>query len=431
MAVQTAVTHDPHLTFVLSTEQRDLLLSVGQLPQEFSRPIGLAARTRDGFEVTMPLLDVALLVEWLEERMWNVKNKKRAREIKALRTFLEDRAKAYIDDNLDKVQSWFEGHNPVHPAANRLLAFLDELDLYDEDDDEIPFDELVQSVFNDPELISMVDRFVDSLGQTPIPEVGGLPLSQVLKLIASQWVLEDSAVHLNDGLTLDDLARAPLFLDARTLLRAIHDEGPVPTTSNGRFRREFVLHVLPHLPWVGRWMLRTHKTKPVLKEQDAFPIPVLRTVLKAAGLIEEEDRLIKVTEHGEWLLDDERVGMLYCAVFHAFFQETCLADLDGLDPCDSLQETMGYSLFRLSNLGSKWYALDKFLDRILADPAKWDLEMLGPRSREAVLCARIVEPLEAFGLLDTRGQSGKKGKTGQLKFRKTSLVDRFLTFRFD
>lgn len=431
MAVQTAVTQDPYLTFVLSTEQRDLLLSVGQLPREFARPIGLAARTRDGFEVTMPLVDVAQVVGSLERRIWDVKNRKLAREIRGVCTYLEDQAKAYISDNLDEVQSWFEQHSPGHAVANDLLALLDEMDLYDEDEDEITFDDLVESVFNDPELISMVDRFLDSLGHVPLPEVGGLSPAQFLALVSSQWNLEDSIVRLNDGLVLDDLARAPLFLDARTLLRAVRDGRAIPATADGRFRREFVLHVLPQLPWVEMWRLRTRKTKPILKELDAFPIPLLRTVLDAAGLIEEEDRFIKVTEHGELLLDDERVGMLYCAVFQAFFQGTCLADLDPFGPHDSLQEMIGYSLFRLSNLGSKWYALDKFVDRILADPVKWDLELLQPKSREAVLRARIIEPLKAFGLLEMRGKSGKKGKAGQLKFRKTPLVDRFLSFRFD
>jgi hypothetical protein len=191
------------------------------------------------------------------------------------------------------------------------------------------------------------------------------------------------------------------------------------------------MHVLPDLPWAAQCMSRSRQAKPILKEQDAFPIHVLRIVLEASGLLEEEDGLIDVTEHGAWLLDDDRVGMLYCVVFWAFFQEISLAELDGLSSCESLQETIGYSLFGLSSLSSKWYALDKLVDRILTDVAKWDLEILQPKKREAVLWARLFEPLLGFGLLESRGQSGKKGKPAQLRFRKTPLVEQFLTFLFD
>jgi hypothetical protein len=122
VAVQTAVRQDPHLTFMLSTEQRELILSVAQLPPEFSRTIGLAARTRDEFEVTMPLLGVAQIVDWLEQSVWDVKNRKSARQIKGVCTYLEDQAKAYISHNLEEVQRWHEQHHPEHAAVNHLLG---------------------------------------------------------------------------------------------------------------------------------------------------------------------------------------------------------------------------------------------------------------------------------------------------------------------
>jgi hypothetical protein len=258
----------------------------------------------------------------------------------------------------------------------------------------------------------------------------GLTLGHFYRL-ATDWDGEKAAVRLNAHLDLADVAEAPFFRTARSLLQALVEAGGnTKATPKGNLNRKFVTALAAQLPAgeEGYASALEYFGKRQVNEQDARGIHIARVVLTCARFIAREHTTIRITHQGRLLLPDDRAGELYERLFRAFFRTFNLAYLDGLPVGGDYQNLVGLGLFYLHTFSDQWRKVEYVGDLLAPRPLLPELADL-PESTKPYLIprSRLLRPLEWFGLVEFR-VVGKKGYTDIEEVRKTPLFDRFISF---
>jgi hypothetical protein len=134
------------------------------------------------------------------------------------------------------------------------------------------------------------------------------------------------------------------------------------------------------------------------------------------------------------MLDDARQGELLGLLFRTFFRQLDLRTLDGAEGDDGLQQTIGFTLWRLRSEAKEWTTPAHLADVAWLESAKdpdspnsvWkERELHEWRFRR-----RVVEPLVLFGLLESRDLPAENKWEHPIEVRKAPLFDRLLRFDF-
>jgi hypothetical protein len=264
----------------------------------------------------------------------------------------------------------------------------------------------------------------------PQADLGGLSPDAMRQLLYGDWKSQ-GALRLEERLTLDDLAGAPILADARTLLEYIQTAGAVKETPAHNLPRAAVASLRPHLrmPRVShifRNLILTTSTN----EGDVPWLPELRHVLIFGKLLVRR-KGVRITPLGRKLLSPDRAGELYAHIFRTFFRVLDLSALDGASDNRGLQATLGYSLYKLESVAQKWRSPQAFAQLAWLESAKDppDPRDLGYRDRrDYSFKHRVLDPLVQFGLLDIRPAPGEDPRLREVEYRRTSLFARFLRF---
>jgi hypothetical protein len=266
----------------------------------------------------------------------------------------------------------------------------------------------------------------------PQAELGGLSPEQMIQLLNGDWK-SFGALHLEEHLTLDDLAGAPMLTDARTLLEYFETEGPVKETAAHYLPRAVVKSLLPRLSTPRDMRIsRNERPAPPVNEADVPWLPDLRDALLFGKLLVRRKGL-RVTPLGRALRSPDRAGELYAHIFRTFFRVLDLRVLDNSDRHPGLQASIGYSLYKLGSVARRWksaqdLAVEAWLESAKDPPIGEDMGF--EDLRFYTFQHRLLDPLVQFGLLDIRSVPHKRDGWTDSEYRCTPLFSRFLRFEF-
>ena len=269
----------------------------------------------------------------------------------------------------------------------------------------------------------------------PQRELGGLAPATVHRLVAADWESPESAVRLDDALPLGDLGASHTLHNARVVLSLLAEQGEVRATTKGNLPRAFVtasrarMHASP-TAHVASYITESAASN----EDDVVPLHIVRTLLELAGLIKQRRGRFSCTVRGARLGGPEQAGALLAALVRTHFRRFNLAYLDGIGPAPAFQHTIGYTLYRFSEVAGTWTSRAALVDALLLpdiraelpDDARFDV-------RGLMLETRLLRPLEEFGLAESEleGDSVRGADplcTTRHRYRKSSLFDRLLHF---
>lgn len=116
-------------------------------------------------------------------------------------------------------------------------------------DDRPPFlDSLLDELKTHRPYVSMAhaqrvaDRLTRAYNDRPQADLGGLSPNQMRELLDADWSAPNSALMLDDTLSVDDVAQAPMVTDARFILDYVATHGPLRTRATVTAVRLTVIH---------------------------------------------------------------------------------------------------------------------------------------------------------------------------------------------
>lgn len=261
-----------------------------------------------------------------------------------------------------------------------------------------------------------------------------LPVPDHRQIQQLLWVdIRDPAgsLRLREDLTPADLTASVYLANARRFLSLMGESG-IPATAKGNLGRAFVLAMnegMRFTDYDGEWRpyIKVHK------EDDVWPLHILRVVLTVGGVVRKYRGRFLLTKKGGKLAADEQAGALQAHLVRTFFGAFNLSYLDRFRDDSTFQTAVAYSLWMMRRIGDEWMTPER-----LRELAQLGLRFMeetdeqGRKDRQWVFEHRLLRPLENFGLLETRPGNPLSGGGGlyckPYEVRKTALYDRFIAF---
>jgi hypothetical protein len=285
------------------------------------------------------------------------------------------------------------------------------------------------------------DKTLDFLGPWAARAAALHPL-QRQALLRADITDPHGAVRLREDLPLEVLRHVPHLANSRLFLGALA-KGEIRATAQGNLNRKFVLAIAAEMQLPERYQEAPPHFR-FNKEDDIWPVRVLRAVLQAAGLMRKYRGAFRITRRGAAFVDDAAAGQLFALLFRTFYGVFNLAFLDSMEEDSWLQTTFPHSLWMIGRLTGQWLDVGRLRELILveSDPKTLEGERRRAETDEVLRWMprplwrfeiRIIEPLVEFGLLERRidpasNEEGVSRRFASWQVRKTSLFDRFISF---
>jgi len=250
-------------------------------------------------------------------------------------------------------------------------------------------------------------------------------------LVYGDWEDKHGAITFSTDLSLSELGAARIFQNARTFLNVVLEADGVKTTARGNLNRKSVSEMLDAMNWPSGYLDNLRRVNKVLNETDVTPLNALRITLELAGLLRSAKGNFKITSSGEKLLKDSRAGELYALLFITYFRDFNLSYADRMPENPVLQDTIAFSFYMLAENANRWKQGQNLAPILLLPSVRTHIMKSAVYGWQGnftwLVLARILRPLESFGLLELR--ESRKGKILEsFKVRKNDLFDRFLRF---
>jgi len=298
--------------------------------------------------------------------------------------------------------------------------------------DEILNDRLGRPFANLADAQRYLDARVQAYNTRPQKELGGLSPLQMTQLLSGDWSTT-GAIMVTDTLDPSEIGDPDILHNARALLSTLRADGPAKATAGGNLSREFVNRMLPRLRWPPGYLEDVRLVNKVIDEIDVGLLETLRYVLQFARLIHRR-KGFHISPAGRAMLEDGRQGKLLALLFRTFFRDLDLRTLDGAESDGGLQQTIGFTLWRMRSEAREWTTPLRLADVAWLESARdphlsgsgWDEGKL----REWRFRHRVIEPLVGFGLLESRDLLAENKWEHPIEVRKAPLFDRLLRFDF-
>lgn len=258
--------------------------------------------------------------------------------------------------------------------------------------------------------------------------LGGLSPRQADRLINNIWTDPESAIKLNDSLSLDELKGSRLLVNTRVVLWLMKELGPVKATSAGNLNRRFVGEAIRRMVLEPVYIAMVRTVSKAINEGDVWPLQEIRQLLLLFRLIRRYKGSFRITKKGEQLLEEDRAGELFAYLFRNFFQRLDLSSTDWLPPVPFFQQTIAYPLWKFSQMAVTWRHPEELVEELILPTIRGDLLSQAGRELPVVLQVRMLEPLERFGLAEKREISSEDKYSRDWEFRPAPLYSRFLRF---
>lgn len=269
----------------------------------------------------------------------------------------------------------------------------------------------------------------------PDPEMGGLSPDQVSRLLYSNWDDANFPIKFNKQMTIDNLKNSSFFHNARLLLNLlVQMEKENTATTKGNLTRHVVKTVFDKLIMSEsdrNFILSYNK---VINELDVKPLHHIRVVCKSTGIIKLQKKKFIVEKKYIELLDDKNAGKLFYLLFFGYFRKFNIGYVDGMPDFNCIQDTIPYSLYRLSKIGKKQVDINKLKKQLFLPAVLNELNDEYGSSADVIdeitwfVETRIVKPLELFGLVECSYKEKFKNYMKIDKVKKANLFDKFMKF---
>lgn len=263
---------------------------------------------------------------------------------------------------------------------------------------------------------------------------GGLDTNQLYDLLVTEWERNDGPMRLNRDLTAKEVSGSILFHNARTMLLKAQKEDGLGLTQTGNLKRKVIDELIPYCIWPEGYLEAVLRHNKVVNEHDIWLLHVTRILLQAAGLIRKyKGKLIAVKMHAKLSLGSNS-GDLYRNLFIAYFNEINVSYLsNNMFDYPNVQGNDPFALYRLQQLADDWVNTDELPEKMLLPLAYDDIAIRATRysKPEWILYSLMLEPMELFGLIETRKTTDDRHWSYQPdQCRKTPLFDKFISFEF-
>ena len=236
-----------------------------------------------------------------------------------------------------------------------------------------------------------------------------------------------SAIQIANDLSVGEIAGSPVARNTLILLGQAIERVGLPLTATGNLSRATVAEVCKLIEWPDYDQADAFRLNKVINEPDFLPLHVVRQLAQAATLVRVQRGKLVATPLGKSILSDAKRGSLLAVLFHLAFWRMDLSyfgrGLLGSWP----QADAGVVLWSLSVCANDWQSAEK-LTRLCTIPEPTMLSGTWDRTPYAME-AKILRPLQWFGLLEHRTEKVPSGRFGEHYFyRKAELFDRLLAF---
>ena len=200
------------------------------------------------------------------------------------------------------------------------------------------------------------------------------------------------------------------------------------TNLKGNLNRKFVKLMFDEMELDEEYRERIKEYHKVLNERDIFPLHIIKTVCKIAGLINKRSNKILIPKEYHDLLSEEKAGELYYLLFETYYNKFNLSYPNRLPKMDGIQDTIEFSFYRLSVICDDYQSVDDLYYEVFLPAILHELEdVLTEYTREgSVVSSMIIYPLIGFGLLECKYKR-EKYINRIVQARKTSLFDKFIS----
>jgi len=272
-----------------------------------------------------------------------------------------------------------------------------------------------------------VQQIIDARNNQPDPEMGGLSPNQVYRLIHLPWEDSDFPIKFNKNIELSQLRDSAFFTNTTTLLTTLLELKEKDTaTAKRNLNRKVVQAVFDRLVLDSETRADILRFNKVINEPDVMPLNVVRIVCEEAKLIQCRKKKFLVSSRRKELLHNEKAGQLYYQLFNSYFKKFNIGYVDRLPAFDCVQNTIGYSFYRLSRIADEFVDVEELFDEIFLPAVRGEIRKKFPPVLKVkwLIQSRIVGPLTDFGLVECRYKAEGDREIGAV--RKTELFDRFI-----
>ncbi|MBS3792971.1 hypothetical protein KGY77_10075 [Candidatus Bipolaricaulota bacterium] len=280
------------------------------------------------------------------------------------------------------------------------------------------------------ELQEAVQERVDEYNRTPKDELGGLTPEQAYLLLNRDWPGPDSPVTVRDNFSDSEANDVRFVNNARILLQTAREEEGLPATNAGNFKRVVVSDFLERMEFDPDRVEDIYEMNKVINEQDVPPLHILRVVLEVGDFLDLSGGSFQPTSKAISMLRPGRAGDFLKELFLTYFKEFNIAYFSRGKEWTEMQDTITYTFYQLSKYDENWHPKDEFIEPLiihtikkLADEDDWP-------SLDHYYSARVLKPLEKFELVESRLVGEGEFYEKDEQYRKTSLYDRFIEFKF-
>ena len=272
-----------------------------------------------------------------------------------------------------------------------------------------------------------------SFNKDKIPKIK-LSTGQIASLVHANWEDDNCSVKFNTDLFIDDLINSPFFHNSRLLLNTLIQLKKENTaTAKGNLSRKIVRELFDKIIIAKEEKLVIEKMNKVLNEEDILQIHLPKIVCELAGIIHTRKRKVLVKEKYTELLKDENAGNLFFLLFYTYFKKFNLGYVDNFSSLDCIQGTISYSLYQLSRIADKPVNIKELKNHLFLPSVIEEIEANRKMRSDFdehswIVEARIVKPLEDFGLLKCGYIKEDIYSLRRKTVQKTPLFDKFIGF---
>jgi len=238
-------------------------------------------------------------------------------------------------------------------------------------------------------------------------------------------------MKLRADLPSAEVAQTRLLNQTRLFLKLMVEAGSAPLTPGGYLKRAYVARMIEQMEWPREHMAEFPPGMfKKIDESDAKPLDIIRRLCECAGWVRHKRNALYVPKRVLSLLDDDKAPWLYRELFITFFRRFNIWHVFSDEAAPAVQQTAAVTLWRLSVVAGNWMTLPELPPQILIDGVRELMERPDlPGWELIVLNHLMLQPLTWFGLLERDGPPDPLGdQAAKLRFRKTALFDRFITF---
>ena len=264
----------------------------------------------------------------------------------------------------------------------------------------------------------------------PNPSIGNLTPNQLRKLQHAIWGDPTCPVKFNKNLSLNEVNSSIFFRNTRLFLKTLLEyKNEITATAKGNLSRAFVKVIFEKLELDEKERIFIKQYNKVLNETDAGPLHVIKVVCEVGGIIKKRSKRFFVVKKYIDLLSDEKAGELYYQLFYAYFKKFNLGYCDGYPKFESMQRTLNYTLYRLSQVCENYQPIEKLYREILLPKVREEIGQTRSTTGERnwLLEIRIIRHLVKFGLLEVIMKKEKYLSRIE-KVKKSELFGRFVVY---